>query len=176
MALPEEERKTLPKLIVGAEVAWVPNLAGWSDLEQLCIGKSRTLLLELPFTPWNEIMFHQLYDLMGRTGITPMIAHIERYRKIQKKEHIEEILSLGLPVQVSAEPLLGLLSRGRELKLLRERRVQYIVSDCHNTTSRPPNLGKAMAVLRDKLGDGKADSMERRTDDLAVNSFQQAGA
>ena len=166
MSLPEEERESLPRMYLGAEVAWMPNLADWPNLRKLCINGGKHLLLELPMTPWNDQMFHQIYDLMGRTGITPMIAHIERYRKTQKKEHIEEVLSLGLPVQISAEPLLHLLSRGTELKLLRERRVQFIASDCHNTTSRPPNLGPALQVVKEKLGEGKLASMAQRTDAL----------
>lgn len=174
MSLPEEERNTLPRLIVGAEVAWGPNLADWPDLDKLCMGRTRNLLLELPFTPWNDMLFHQLYDFMGRTGITPVIAHIERYRKAQKKEAIQEILSMGLPVQISAEPLLHTLSRGKELSLLRERQVQFIASDCHNTTTRPPNLGPALKVVAAKLGEGKVESMVRRSAELAANSFQQA--
>lgn len=174
MSLPEAERNTLPRLIVGAEVAWGPNMADWPHLDKLCMGRTRNLLLELPFTPWNDQMFHQLYDLMGRTGITPVIAHIERYRSIQKKEAIEEILSMGLPVQISAEPLLHTLSRGRELKLLRERQAQFIASDCHNTTTRPPNVGLALKVVEAKLGEAKVQSMARRSAELAETSFQQA--
>ncbi|MDD6188463.1 MAG: hypothetical protein PUB32_02640 [Clostridiales bacterium] len=156
LALPEEERSTMPRLVLGAEVAWVPNLADWPELPQLCMGRGRHLLLELPMNPWNEQMFRQLYDLMGRTGLTPVIAHIERYMKMQKPEHIKEVLSLGVPVQVSSEPLLHPLNRGRVLKLLRERQAQLIASDCHNTTSRPPNLGPAMEIVKKKLGKASA--------------------
>lgn len=163
MALPAEERRQLPRLILGAEVAWGPNLADWPLLDKLCINGGKNLLLELPFTPWNDQMFRQLYDLMGRTGITPVIAHVERYRKCQKKEHMEELLAMGLPVQVSAAPLLSPLSRGWVLKLLRERQAQYIASDCHNTASRAPDLGRALDVVRGKLGEEKVASMALRT-------------
>ncbi|MDO4315099.1 MAG: hypothetical protein Q4C45_04925 [Oscillospiraceae bacterium] len=167
-SLPEEERKTLPRLAVGAEVAWMPNLADWPELPRLCLGRSRNLLLELPFSPWSGQMIRQIYDLMGRTGITPVIAHIERYLKIQKAEHIAEVLALGVPVQLSAEPLLHPLRRGRALKLLRGRQVQLLASDCHNTTVRPPNLGPAAEIVKSRLGAEKLASMSRRTDALAA--------
>lgn len=161
LALPEEELRTFPRLVLGAEVAWVPNLADLPELRRMRMGRSDYLLLELPFAPWNDQMFRQIYDLMGRTGVTPVIAHIERYMKLQKPEHIAEVLSLGVPVQVSGEPLLRPLRRGRVLKLLREHQARFIASDCHDTTLRPPNLGPAMAVARRKLGEETAVELGR---------------
>lgn len=156
MALPEEERQTLPGLELGAEIAWAPNLAQWPELPQLCLGSSRCFLLELPFYPWTDQLINQLYELPGSTGLTPVLAHIERYIKNQKPQHLEAVLSLGVPVQVSAEPLLHLTQRGPVLRLLRENRAQLVASDAHSLTTRPPNLGDALAVIRRKLGEAKA--------------------
>jgi len=61
------------------------------------------------------------------------------------------VVSLGFPVQFSADTLLHPLRRGRVLKELREEG-SFLASDCHNLTSRPPNLGKAMEVVRRRLG------------------------
>lgn len=157
LALPEGERKALPRLVLGAEVAWVPNLADCRELPELCLGASRYFLLELPFRPWTDQLVSQLYELPGRTGLTPVLAHIERYLKGQKPEHLDAVLSLGVPVQVSAEPLLHLTRRGAVLKLLRSRRAQLIASDAHDPKSCPPDLGSAMAVVRRKLGGGAVD-------------------
>ena len=84
MALPKEEVRTLPRLILGAEVALEPNLADIEQLPQMFMGHSKYLLLELPFSPWTEQMFRQLRELMDRTGATLVIAHLERYLKYQK--------------------------------------------------------------------------------------------
>ena len=164
MALPEDERRALPQLALGAEVAWRPNLAEWEDLPELCLGSGGHILLELPFEPWTDQLINQLYELPGHTGIIPIIAHIERYLRHQKSKHIEAVLSLGVPVQVSAEPLLHPLRRGAILKLLRERKAQLLASDAHNTDTRQPNLGAAMEVVRRRLGSGKADSLAARSD------------
>ena len=56
LSLPEEERRALPRLVLGAEVAWWPNLADCEELPELCIGRTKNLLVELPFTPWNDRM------------------------------------------------------------------------------------------------------------------------
>ena len=164
VALPEEERKAIPQLALGAEIAWVPNLAEWPELPRLCLGASHHFLLELPFRPWTDQLINQLYELPGRTGLTPVIAHIERYLKNQKSQHIEAVLSMGVPVQVSAEPLLHPLWRGAVLRLLRERKAQLLASDAHSPEARPPNLGAAMDVVRRRLGDSKADSLVMLSD------------
>lgn len=166
MELPEEERSALPNMFLGAEVAWWPTLAEWDELPELCIGETKKMLLELPFTPWNNKMIDQLHELYGRTGITPVIAHLERYLKLQRPEYIEEILGLGFPVQVSADALLRPLARGRVLKLLRQGQAQIVASDCHNCESRVPNLKQAMDVLKKKLEPTQTESILHDTDRL----------
>ena len=174
MALPKEEVRTLPRLILGAEVAWVPNLADIEQLPQMFMGHSKYLLLELPFSPWTEQMFRQLRELMDRTGATLVIAHLERYLKHQKPERIRDLLELDVLVQVSAAPLLHPLQRGNALRLLRERHAQLVASDCHDTVSRPPNLGPAGQVLRKRLGEKQWENHIRWADDLAAEGLSAA--
>ena len=112
-------------------------------------------------------MFNQIYDLIGQTGLTPVIAHLERYMKIQRREHIREVFELDIPVQISAEILTHPLARGRVMKLLEKQRVHAVASDCHNCTDRPPNLGAGMQVVRRKLGDWCAQALERSANELA---------
>lgn len=164
--LPEEERRRLPELALGAEVAWRPNLAEWSDLERLCLGNGPYFLLELPTWQWNDQMIGQLYDLQGHTGLIPVIAHLERYIKGQKTGHIEDVLSLGVPVQLSAGAFLRMFERGKMLRLLQEHKAHLVASDAHNLEQRQPNLGPAMAVIRKKLGDEAAQAIAGNSDRL----------
>ncbi len=163
--LPEDVR--IPRLLLGAEVAWVPNIEDLMDLSRFCIGDTKNLLLELPFQPWNEDMIRQIYDMMGHTGITPILAHIERYIKFQRKDLVEAVFHLGVPVQISSELLLHTFPRRTALKLLRSGRAQFIASDSHNLTTRKPNMGPAIEVLRQKMGEDFVAQMDRRTDALA---------
>lgn len=163
----EQQPDQLPKLLLGAEVAWVPNLVDWPELPQLCIQGTSYMLLEMPFHPWNDRMIHQLYDFVGKRGITPVFAHLERYIKIQDPSYIDEIVSLGTPIQVSAQPLLEHWS-GRRLpvKMLRKQVAQLVGSDCHNTTSRPPNLGPGMKAVERLLGKEMAEQLKLNSDRL----------
>ena len=164
--MPEDQRELYPRLCLGAEVAWVPNLSEWDELPQLCLGRSRHILIEPPFTPWNDYMIRQLYDLPGRTGITPVIAHLERYYGIQRKEMIDEIIATGLPVQMSADALLHPLRRGRALNLLKTGCVHVVASDCHDLDNRQVNLAAAMRVVEKKLGADVRNRLERQADYL----------
>lgn len=144
-----------PQLILSAEVAYVPGMADWQELEQLCYAGTKILLVEPPMTAWNDEMFRQLYAIEGRRGITPMIAHIDRYFEAQTKASIEQLLEMGFPIQVSTVALLRFHGRSRALKLLADYNA-VLVSDCHNTTTRAPNLDVAVRVLEKRLG-GKVD-------------------
>lgn len=164
--LPEEEKVSLPERIPGAEVAWHPALLECDELPLLCIGQTKNFLLELPFTPWNHQLFNQIYDLIGQTGLTPVIAHLERYMKIQRKEYIRELFELDVPIQVSAEILKHPMARGNVMKLLEKQRVQILASDCHNCTDRPPNIGEGVQVVRRKLGDWCVQVLEQNANEL----------
>lgn len=144
-----------PQLILSAEVAYVPGMADWQELEQLCYAGTKILLVEPPMTAWNDEMFRQLYAIEGRRGITPMIAHIDRYFGAQTKASIEQLLEMGFPIQVSTAALLKFHGRSRALKLLADFNA-VLVSDCHNTTTRAPDFDAAVRVLEKKLG-GKVD-------------------
>ena len=151
------KNKKHPQLILAAEVAYAPGMADWTELEQLCYTGTKLLLVEPPMTPWNDEMFHQLYAIEGRRGVTPMIAHFDRYIKIQSKQHIDQLLEMGFPIQVSTESLLRFLRRNQAMKLITEYGA-VPVSDCHDMNNRPPNLDKAAHLLKKKLG-GKADAI-----------------
>lgn len=165
--LSDEERNSLPKLVLGAEVAWWPDMDEWDDLSKLCIGETKNLLLELPFTPWNGRMIDQIYNLAGRTGIRPVFAHLERYLKIQPPELIDEVLDLGFPIQIGTDALVHSLRRGGVMKLLKDGKGNLIASDCHDNKKRAPNLKEAMRFISRKLGADIAEDFSLCADELA---------
>ena len=157
-----------PKIILGAEVAWSSRMTEWSDLEALCYENTRTLLVELPVTPWQSDLFRQLYSLEGRLGIIPMIAHVERYFHFQKKKDMERLLELGYPMQVSAAALFHIFDRKRAVELL-EQYDGILISDCHNTMLRCPNMGDALQLIEKKKGQRLARQIAELTDDILMD-------
>ena len=155
----EELRKAIsassgsfPKLYLGAEVAWVQGLSEWEEAEALCYEGTRFMLVEPPFQPWTSVFLRELLELQSRRNITPVIAHIDRYYNSQTKESLKAILEMDFPVQISSSAFLDFWSKGTALRYIREGKAQLIISDCHNMSSRKPNLCEAMEVIIKRFG------------------------
>lgn len=163
--LPEEEQNMFPRLILGAEVAYVPGLEEMQGLQRLCIGNTKNMLLELPFFAWSNMLIRQLYHFIERVGVTPILAHIERYFACQEKKLLNEVMALGLPVQVGTDILSGAFSP--VMKLLRKGQAHLVASDCHDLLRRVPNLGQALAQVEKKLGRQRLEELTELADQLA---------
>lgn len=159
--------KKCPELTLGAEVAWMPDMAEWPEIEQLCYQNTRILLVELPVTPWSDITFQQLYSLEGRWGIIPMIAHLDRYFRCQKERNIQRLLDTGYPFQISTEAVMNPLVRWRARNLLKYGDA-ILISDCHNMEDRRPNLGDALSIVDRKLGSETADKLAAISEEILV--------
>lgn len=157
--LSTQEQEAFPRLVLGAEVAWRSDLVECEQLFELCIGETKNLLLELPFTLWTEQMFDQIYDFVGCTGIMPVIAHLERYLGLQRPKYIQEVLNLGVPVQISAEILRHPIARRGALNLLRRNQAHLLATDCHDTGVRAPDLRSGMEIVRRKLGKQRVEEL-----------------
>ena len=157
-----------PELLLGAEVAWVPDMPQWPDLDELCYQNSKILLVELPVMPWTDNIFRELDNLESRRGIIPMIAHIDRYFYLQKQRDIDRLLEMGYPVQVSAEALSSFGFRKQALQLL-QNYDGLLISDCHNMSKRAPNLAQAIKVMEKKLGRQITQKALAMTEDILVD-------
>ncbi len=143
---------TLPRLLVGAEVAFFPHMSEL-DLTSLCIGSTRALLVELPFESWDGRVEEQLATLTLDRGYKVILAHVERYLRYRgNPETLEKLAALPLRVQVNAEAFARLGSRRAPLELFRRGRAQLLGSDAHNLTDRSPDLASGRRFLEKKLG------------------------
>ena len=141
------QEKTFPQIVLGAEVAYRQGIGNAQDLELLCLGNSRYLLLELPFGNWDGMLFRDISAIANVRGIIPVIAHIERYLQMQPQKQIQRLLEQDVLVQMNASVLLSWRSRGEGKKLLKNGIVHLLGSDCHNMSTRQPNLGQAVDYL-----------------------------
>ena len=67
-------------------VAYRPGISSAEGVEKLCLGNSLYLLLELPFRAWGKEELRQVNNFACVLGITPILAHYERYRTLQSRE------------------------------------------------------------------------------------------
>ena len=148
----ERSGEQLPQILLGAEVAYRPGIGYEKELDKLCMGNSEYLLLELPFAPWGKEVIRDIRNMVCTRGITPILAHLERYLSFQKKQMLYDVLDQGVLVQMNAEALLHWRSRGKARKMLTQGVVHIMGSDCHDLADRAPNLGKAIEQLEKTKG------------------------
>ena len=144
----------LPKVTVGAEVHFFPGISHSDVLEALTIGKKRCILIEMPDSPWTEGMYQELENISQRRDMIPIVAHVDRYIAPFRTYGIPDRLAeLPVLVQANASFFLRGSTRNLALKLLRQDKIHLLGSDCHNLTTRPPVLGDAVEVIRQRLGE-----------------------
>ena len=157
-ALPVGE--SFPELRLGAEVLYFYGIERMEALPEFKLEGTDLLLLEMPVVPWSEHTVKELIHLSCRGDLVLMIAHIERYYSLQKPSVWERLLDAGILMQVNADFFVRPKTRRKALRMLRKEQIHLIGSDCHSLVHRPPRIGEATEIIRDKLGDSFACRIE----------------
>ncbi len=145
--------ESLPEIICGAEVKYYQGISKMEGLKQLCIGGSKLILMEMSMSKWTEYTVSELTELAMRNEVKVILAHIERYYDMQKKSVWERLYESGILMQVNASYFIDFFTKRKALKMLAGGGIHFIGSDCHNSTSRPPNTSKAYELIQGKLGE-----------------------
>ena len=151
----------LPEIIPGAEIYFFRGISDSEFLPALTIGESRCVMIEMPPAPWPEEFYRELEAIPAKQGLTPIIAHIDRYirpfRTFSIPERLEELPVL---VQANAEFFRNRKTANLALKLLKRDQIHLLGSDCHNLTDRKPDLADAVTVIQTKLGQSPLTQIE----------------
>ena len=143
----------MPVLSIGAEVHYFPGISESDILPELTINSKNCILIEMPLSTWTDTMYRELENIRLKQGLTPIIAHVDRYmtpfRTFRIPERLEELPVL---VQANADFFLNKQTRRMALRLLRADRIHLLGSDCHNMQTRAPNLGPAIQLIEKHLG------------------------
>lgn len=157
----EAPREESIRIIKGAEVAFFPGMSRAEELPLLCIENTRLMLVEMPFCSWTNKEIKELEGLINR-GMTPIMAHLERFYGFQKdKKIMNELLELPVYVQLNAEAFLSWWLRRMPLKLLKNGDAHLLGSDAHSVHRRPPNLAEGRKVIEERLGREALDDIDR---------------
>lgn len=150
----------LPEICLGAEVAYRPGIDHEKQLQKLCLGKSNYLLLELPMGGIGEDVVRTVRNICFVQGVTPIIAHVERYMKTSQMPILAKILKEDVLVQLSAAYLLKNTTRRQGKRLIQDGFVQLLGTDMHNNETRKPNLAPAVAYLEKKRMHKQLEAMQ----------------
>jgi protein-tyrosine phosphatase len=149
-----------PKILLGAEVRYYPGISMMENIKKLCVEGTFLLLLEMPFSEWTEYTVREVLKLSHSCGVTVILAHIERYLSFQNKEVWTRFRDSGILMQVNASFFLQFSTKRKALGLLKNAKVHFLGSDCHNTDSRSPRIGEALNLICKKFGDCFVEQMQ----------------
>lgn len=146
------------RILLGNELYYSDSvLESLKAKEALTLADSRYVLVEFSTRDAYNTMYKGLGNLI-RSGYIPIIAHIERYRCLEKKEYlIGELMELGCYIQMNGDSLQGGFFDSEakyNRKLVNQGLVQFIGSDCHDLKLRVPSLNLAYEILQKRCEEG----------------------
>lgn len=117
---------------------------------------SRYILVE--FMPESRFsLIREGLNEMNLQGLTPVLAHIERYAAlVQDNDRIAELIELGALMQVNMMTLNGAYGKSIQksaIKWIKKDMVHFIASDSHSCRTRAPRFQEGMDKLCKKLGE-----------------------
>ncbi len=162
-----DQRDDMPDLFLGAEVLFFHGISHWEGLEELTLNKSGYLLLEMPFVEWTDAILDEVGEIAVKHGITPVLAHVERYLYLfRTKRVLDELRRRSFMIQCNADFFLQRNTARSALKYLRENRIHFMGSDAHNALRRKPNMGDAAEVILAKQGSAPLERLSQMADFL----------
>lgn len=151
----------LPDIKIGAEVYFFPGISEINELDELTISNSRYIMIEMPDAKWTDAMYRELEKIYVRRGMVPIIAHLDRYlAPFGNRAMLKRLGELPVLVQANAEFFLHRSTKNMSLRMLKEDRIHLLGSDCHNMTSRAPNLGDAVERIKKQLGESVLNRLQ----------------
>lgn len=170
LRIKEAAEKKFPDLSIlyGGELYYTEDLR--QKLEKNLVPTmdgSRYALIEFSMTtPWRDM--HQALTKVLMLGITPLVAHIERYNALENKpDRVQEIINMGCYTQVNSNHVLKPKLFGDKEKVFKQRGryfleadlVHCIASDMHNLDKRPPYMKEAYDLVAKTYGQARAQAL-----------------
>lgn len=156
--------EAFPELLPAAEIAYFQQIET-QDLTPLCIQGTRTLMLEMPFTDWTDLQVETVTSLALDHHYNVVLVHPERFCfSGSNRSQLRRLVQLPIGLQVNAGSLIRWQTRRLALDLLQLAPVPLLGSDCHNLTSRPPNLKGGRNIIRKKLGEEFLKQMDENAE------------
>lgn len=152
-------------VLPGAEVAYFDGMSRSDILPRFCLGDSRLLLVEMPWGAWSSRMVREVCELTVQQGVLPVLAHVNRYRESFMK-YASTLAEQGVLFQWNAEAFVNWRTRRWALGQMKAGNVHFLGSDCHNLTTRPPQMADAAKYIAKKLGDEALAQMSRFTAEM----------
>jgi len=152
----QEAQKIDPnmRILLGNEIYYSESVLEALQLgTALSLAGSRYVLIEF----YPKETFKNIFQGLGglvRAGYLPILAHMERYQCLYKKEDsVIELINLGCYLQMNSNSLIGSIldtEAKYHRKLVAQGLIHFLGSDCHDDKERIPSMLKAKLQLQKK--------------------------
>jgi protein-tyrosine phosphatase len=150
-------------LILGNEIFYRDGVISELKAKKaLTLGDTSYVLVEFDV----RLEFPKMYQAVRKlieAGYRPIIAHMERYECLYKQYvRVQELIELGACMQMNCRSVMGGLLDSRAAycrKLIEKNLIHFLGSDCHNMTSRPPQMNTCVESLRKKISQSIIDKI-----------------
>ena len=149
----------IPKILLGAEVAYFDSMCHCKDLSSLKIGDSNLILVEMPFGGWTDRMVEDVCSIERQLGLMPVLAHVERYNRKDQFPRYKGLLEGQALFQCNAKHFLNGFASRKAFRQLAAGEIHFLGTDCHNMSLRAPNMDQAITQIRKKMGEEAIDYM-----------------
>ena len=161
------QKKKLPEIYLGCELLYFSGMGHSTSLSKLCLNNSGFLLLELTDHSINERLFDDIKTLMENSGITPIIAHIERYHKAKKFNKLLQFVEENkIPIQVNAFSFTMFSFRKAIKKIIKHNIPIILGTDSHSAHVRPPKLKESLEIIEKKFGPEFKEQILRNNNEI----------
>ena len=163
-----EERNLSIKIYYGHEVRYQPYMK--PEYKELTLNNGKYILME--FSYGNDPEINEVISNLRLLGLKVIIAHVERYVYLNYRS-IVELKESGALIQVNARAVYEPHNRrvkGLVRKLLKNKVIDFIASDTHNTTTRPSDLRKAYDFLVEKYDDDYLEDIFYNNPQLIIDN------
>ncbi|WP_454386873.1 capsular polysaccharide biosynthesis protein Cps4B [Streptococcus sp. Marseille-Q8145] len=166
-------------VLYGAEIYYTSDVL--KKLEEgtfPSLGGTKYVLIEFSMnTPYKDI--HSALGNVIRLGMTPVVAHIERYHCLENDEdRVSELINMGCYMQVNSSNVLKPKLFGDRYKFMKKRvqfflerdLVHFVASDMHNLDDRPPYMQKAYQIVAKKYGAERAEELFKTNQEILLSN------
>ena len=166
-------------ILYGAEIYYTSDILDKLEQEKIPrLAGSQYALIEFSMiTPYKEI--HTALSNVLRLGVTPVVAHIERYHCLENDEKkVRDLINMGCYTQINSSSVLKPKLFGDTYKFMKKRAqfflekdlVHFVASDMHNLDPRPPYMQEAYQIISKKYGESHAEQLFRKNQELLLRS------
>lgn len=157
-----EDITLIPEIYQGAEVTVMPGLSDFNNLRSLCIENTDYILLEMPYSYWYDAIFDEIYKIIAKRGLIPIIAHVERYStKRIDWEQYDRLFAMDIVLQFNADSFTSFWRRRITKQIIKKYKDIPMVlgSDVHDLEFRKTYYKKACNIINKTFGQDFLDKV-----------------